>query len=184
VPRTRASEAPDGDSIAAGTHLCGLYGTDSDLVRLAVTFLVGGLDSSAVSSLSVVVGPAESRARIMHALEARIPTVPDHVREGRMMAADYEATPEAQVDFFRARFTVAMRDGVRSFRVVGDLSGFAERHGADAIAGYEAAYSSMIAARYPVVTLCAYDVRRMAGPEVLTALRAHPDTFGHRQHVV
>jgi excisionase family DNA binding protein len=184
APPSPASEAPSSDSIADGSHLCGLYGTDSDLVRLAVTFLAGGLGSSAVSSLSVVVGPADSRARIMEALEQRIPSVVDHVRAGRMIAADYEATPDAQIDFFRARFTSAMRDGVRSFRVLGDLSGFAERHGAEATARYESAYSSTIAARYPVVTLCAYDVRPMAGPELLGALGAHPDTFAHRQHIV
>ena len=179
-PATLRAEL-EGDSIPNGTHLCGLYGTDLDRVRLAVTFLTAGLVSSGVA---VVIAPPESRTAILRALEARIPSLPELTRTGRVISADHEASPDAQIEFFHTRFTSAMTAGATSFRVVGDLSGFAKRAGVSAVARYEAAYASAIASRYPVVTLCAYDVRHFSGADLLLALRAHPDTLAHPERVV
>lgn len=181
APVRTSTTASDADTIATGTHLCGLYGTDADRVRLAAAFLGGGLDSSTVN---IVVGPRESRTAILGALEARVSSLSELVDQGRIVSTDYESSPEAQLDFFRARFTSVVRDGVRSFRVVGDLSGLAERAGPEAVARFESGYASTIARRYPVVTLCEYDVRLFTGPELLTALRGHPDTLAHPWHVV
>jgi hypothetical protein len=48
---------------------------------------------------------------------------------------------------------------------------------AEKFAEYEAIYDQYIARRFPVVTLCAYDVRKFSGVDVLDALKAHRDTF-------
>jgi transcriptional repressor of dcmA and dcmR len=48
---------------------------------------------------------------------------------------------------------------------------------ADSFAEYEATYDQVIARRYPVVTLCAYDARRFSGVGLLEALKTHRDTF-------
>jgi hypothetical protein len=41
---------------------------------------------------------------------------------------------------------------------------------------YEVAYN-LIARRFPVVTLCQYDVRAFDGEMVFQALRSHPDLY-------
>jgi len=42
---------------------------------------------------------------------------------------------------------------------------------------YEAGYDRILAKRFPLVTLCLYDVRRFESLEVLKALQGHTDMF-------
>jgi len=42
---------------------------------------------------------------------------------------------------------------------------------------YAAGYDKLVARRFPVVTLCQYDVRRFSSLEVVDALKAHGDGF-------
>ena len=172
---------PPRDSLADGTHLCGLYGSDLDRVRLAVGFLAAGLTDRTVC---FVLGPQESRSRILSALMREIPEVSTRLESGQLVAADYQSSPDAQLAFLESRLSSAMRAGASSFRVVGDLTSFAQQAGAAALARYETGYASTIAKRYPVVTLCQYDVRRFAGPDILSALQAHPDTLTHPASVL
>jgi len=67
--------------------------------------------------------------------------------------------------------------GTQSFRVFGDTWQMRRKASAQRFAEYEAAYDQFIVRRYPVVTVCAYDVRRFSGVDVLDALKAHRDTF-------
>ena len=52
-----------------------------------------------------------------------------------------------------------------------------KKSSANSFVDYETAYDQFIARRFPVVTICAYDVRRFSGRAVLDALKAHRDTF-------
>jgi excisionase family DNA binding protein len=169
-----------GLQVDLGAHLCGLCSTDDDRVRLAVSFLADGL---APDSICFVIGPSDVRAEILGGLEQRVPSLVQHIEEGRLVTADYAPSIAAQCDFFETRLTDAMAQGARSFRIVGDVAGFAERTGGRYVAEYEAAFSSAIAKRFPVVTLCVYDARYFSGVDVLDALRSHPDSFGHLQRV-
>jgi hypothetical protein len=45
------------------------------------------------------------------------------------------------------------------------------------VAEYELIYERVIARRFPVVTMCMYDVRRFESLEVVQALKGHSDTF-------
>jgi hypothetical protein len=47
----------------------------------------------------------------------------------------------------------------------------------DRLMEYEAGYDRILAKRFPVVTLCLYDVRRFESVEVVKALEAHTDMF-------
>jgi len=42
---------------------------------------------------------------------------------------------------------------------------------------YEAAFN-MLSHRFPIVTLCQYDVREFDGETIFQAIRVHPDLFG------
>ena len=74
----------------------------------------------------------------------------------------------------------AMRDGARTLRVVGDVSGGSlARVGAfDQVLEYEAAYERL-ARRFPVATACLYDARSHSGLETARLVQRHPDLFRH-----
>jgi hypothetical protein len=97
--------------------------------------------------------------------------------DGKLLISDYQKDPRAQIKDFEARLNAAARSGTQSFRVFGDTWEMRRKSGANKFAEYEGTYDQFIARRYPVVTICAYDVRRFNGVDVLDALKAHRDTF-------
>ena len=85
----------------------------------------------------------------------------------------------AQIKDCAMELNRAAAAGYQSFRVFGDTWEIRRKVGAEKFAEYEAAYDRVIARRFPVVTLCAYDARQYSGVAVLDALKAHRDTFRH-----
>lgn len=181
---TAASETPTvsprGNAVVGGvdtphgTHLCGLYGTDRARVQLTVAFLAGGLRAGSKSFL--VTKPGVRRG-LLENLQQERPSLKSDIDADRLVVASYAKNSDAQISWFHDEFDRALASGVRSLRVLGDVAGHSARLSPDALADYESAYSELIAAKYPVVTLCQYDVRTFSSPEILTALRGHPDSL-------
>jgi hypothetical protein len=73
----------------------------------------------------------------------------------------------------------ALRAGFAGIRVVGEMATYEGFSEIQEMLDYEVAYDS-ISKRFPVMTLCQYDVRRFDGKTVLAALQAHPDLFSTR----
>jgi hypothetical protein len=71
----------------------------------------------------------------------------------------------------------ATRAGATSLRALGDVWGLAKETSGEELLEYETGYDQRIARRFPVVTLCQYDVRRFSSIAVLDALKAHRDSF-------
>ena len=170
-----------GVAVRHGTHLCGLYDTDAGRIRQAADFLVGGCRPGAVGLL---VAKPEDRDRILAALERGDPLARRDIEAGRVVVGEYAATLEAQLDWWEARLLDATAAGARSIRVVGDIQGFAEVISREDVLSYEAAYDRRIAHRFPVVTLCQYDVRRFSSVAILDALKLHRDSFPHLPELV
>lgn len=163
-----------GVDTAHGTHVCGIYGSDRALVQLTVAFLAGGLRAGSKSFL--VTRPGVRRG-LLENLQQERPSLQSDIDADRLAVSHYAESADAQIAYFHDAFDRALASGVRSLRVVGDVAGLAARVSPDALADYESAYSELIAAKYPVVTLCQYDVRAFASSEILTALRGHPDSL-------
>jgi hypothetical protein len=102
------------------------------------------------------------------------------VDAGRLIVSDYHATPRAQTRYFGGLMDERASKGTQSFRVLCDLWGLLTKADGGALAEYEAGYDRHIARKYPVVTICLYDVRKHSGVEVLNALKRHRDMFGYR----
>jgi excisionase family DNA binding protein len=162
-------------SAAHGTHLCGLYSSDEGQVRQALIFLAEGFPSGTVTYL--VGGPA-SRGRILAGLERKHPDLQSAVAEGRLVVSDYAGSAPAQMTWWEAHIGQAVRGGATLVRVLGDAGGFVEAASREELLRYEAEYDRRIAQRFPVVTMCQYDVRQFSGLVVLDALRSHPHSFG------
>ena len=161
-------------TLTHGGHLCALYASVLGRATLAVRFLLDGLQEG---SMVYLVASERSRKKILSHLEEKRPSLPQDIEDGKLLFADYKKSPRAQIKDFEAQLHDAAAAGTQSFRVFGDTYEMRKKTSADGFAEYEAGYDQLIVRRYPVVTICAYDVRRFSGVEVLDALKAHRDTF-------
>ena len=159
-----------------GSHLCGLYAGDQGAAQPAAAFLAGGLRAGSVCYL---VSTSRVRGRVLGHLEQVRPSLKAEIRTGRLVMSEYAASARAQYDYFEANFVAATAGGARSLLVVGDVSGgpLAREKTIDDVIAYERGYDSLLARRFPLVTLCQYDVQRFAGREVFDVLQCHTDTF-------
>jgi hypothetical protein len=164
----------DGLTVSHGMHLCGLYSTEAGRVKQAAAFLGQGSPQGTVSFL---VGGAEDRAAILAALKRDYPGTEADLEAGRLISASYAADAEAQLRWWEAELLAATQAGAISLRALGDARGFMERATQEELTEYEAGYDQRVAKRFPVVTLCQYDVRRFSGLAVLDVLKAHRDSF-------
>jgi transcriptional repressor of dcmA and dcmR len=125
------------------------------------------------------VGPPKPQRAILAALARRVPSLPREIQAGRLVRSQYLAGGRAQLDYFESELIRAPRAEGELLCVVGDLAdGGPERGKAFArLLEYEAEYDRRIARRFPVVTLCQYDARRLSGLEALATLQSHPDAF-------
>ena len=162
-------------SLPRGTHLCGLYSSEEGQVRQALVFLQDGFPPRTVTHL---VGTVATRGRILAGLEREHPDLEAAIAEGRLVVSDYAGSAAAQMAWWEARMEEAVRGGARLVRAIGDASGFIQAASREELLDYEAEYDRRIAHRFPVVTMCQYDVRQFSGMLVVHALMAHPDCFG------
>lgn len=160
--------------LTPGSHLCAFYDTELGRATLAVRFLLEGLIEG--SMVYLVASPRSSKQILKHLKEKR-PSLERDVNDGKLLVADYQTSPRAQVKNFDTRLKQAAARGAQSFRVFGDVWEFRKMLSVARFAEYEAEYDRLIARRFPVVTLCAYDARRFSGVDLLDALKAHRDTF-------
>jgi excisionase family DNA binding protein len=179
VDGARESRAADdvmieGLPVPLGSHLCGLYASDVGRASLAAGFLADGLRRG---SVCLLVGPPDTRDGILDQLRARGQSIEGDLDDGMLEVADYAGTAQKQYEYFEQRFAAATRAGARSFRVVGDLLGFSSAADSRVVVEYETGYEHRIARRFPVVTLCQYDVRAFSGAAVLNALKGHRDSL-------
>jgi transcriptional repressor of dcmA and dcmR len=164
----------DSISVRRGGHLCALYASELGRATLAVRFILEGLDEG---SMVYVAASIRSTKRLLRYLEEKRPSLQRDRDAGKLVFAEYEESPRAQIKDFEIELDKASAAGAQSFRVFGDVWEMRKKGTAQRFADYEASYDQFIVRRYPVVTVCAYDVRRFSGVEVLEALKLHRDTF-------
>jgi excisionase family DNA binding protein len=163
-----------GLSVPLGAHLCGLYAGDDGRAALAAGFLADGLRRGSVCYL---VGSPKAREGTLARLRAGGQSVERDLDDGMLVLGEYGATAQEQCQYFEETLAAATRAGARTFRVAGDVISFRANAGARAVLEYEAAYEHRIARRFPVVTLCQYDVRSFSGADLLDVLKGHRDSL-------
>lgn len=175
-PTTHSSASLlDGSTmLTPGDHLSGFYGNDLGLATLSVRFILDGLQEG---SMVYVVASSRSIKRIASYLKEKRPSLQRDIGSGKLLFCEYQKGPRAQIKDFELHLNKAAAAGAQSFRVFGDTWEMRRKVSAEKFAEYESIYDQYIARRYPVVTLCAYDVRKFSGVDVLDALKAHRDTF-------
>jgi transcriptional repressor of dcmA and dcmR len=164
---TGSSDAPQG-------HVLAVHGDDGGRSELAAPFLAGGLAEGGACFL--VASPVIQR-EISHRLHERYPIARTRIGGGYLTLSEFAGSVERQIDYFESHFEEALRRGITSLYVVGDSKGVKNVVGREGLIDYEALYDARISRRYPVATLCLYDVRESSASELFGALKLHPDTF-------
>jgi hypothetical protein len=88
---------------------------------------------------------------------------------------NHAASARQQLKKFKARCVEDTAGGARSLRLVGDVWGLARKITRDELVEFEHGYDQIIARRFPMVTLCLYDVRRFSSLDAMRALQGHGD---------
>jgi hypothetical protein len=103
------------------------------------------------------------------------------VATGQYSAVGFDgATPERAVAFWEGRFADVLSNGPSVIRHVGEMAGVRRMFPSeDEMLNFEQAYEVMCR-RYPVATICQYDVREFDGIAMLKVLKFHPDLFERR----
>jgi excisionase family DNA binding protein len=170
------TQDPEHEPVAAihGNHLCGIYGSDSGRLDLAVPFLLEGLQTKSVCFL---VAPLPAQKDILKAMKKERFALEADIEAGRLMVSEHQQSPAEQCSFFEMAMQKAEAEGVDSFRVVGDMWGLRLLVSSEQMIELELGFERLIVPQFPVIALCAYDARKFTGVELLDALKDHDDTF-------
>lgn len=167
--RTETSEEPLGES----AHLCGLYTSDEARATQAAAFLADGLR---LGSACFVMATSAVRDEIQAQLARSHPELPAAADGGLIGITEYAGSSRAQLHELDVRYRAALDAGAPSLRAVTDVWFVAEWLTRKELIEFEAGYDQLNR-RYPLLTLCLYDLRRFGGMDVVDALKGHADIF-------
>jgi transcriptional repressor of dcmA and dcmR len=181
APRQEVSGAISvrGVNLAVPCHLSTYFDFDDGRLRFAVPFLAAGLRGSAPCFLMAA---GELLAAYTAALEAEGIDVEAATHSGRLVIRDAPGrTTDEAIAFWESSWGRSLEGGPAVIRVVGDMTSELKVFGSTQdMMLYEEAYDRL-SRRYPVATICQYDVRGVDGVTMLRSLKAHPDIYGLSQ---
>ena len=174
LPRVIALE---GMAVALGSHLGSYFSSDAGRLRLGLPFLRDGIRASQPCVLYAL---PDAKDQYVRALLREAIDVEAAVREGLLrMLAFGSVTPEEFVAHLERVFVDVMRQRPGPLRFLGEpVAALRSLSSVEAFLSMEQ-HCSPLAKRFPMVMLCAYDVREFDGQTVLETLKLHYDTFAH-----
>ena len=170
--------SPVGPHVELHDHLATFYDSDPARMRLSLPFLLAGLaggdrcflvgtDWVVQQYLEALAGAGQAQARGTAGSMALV------------TRSEVGTTARAAVAGWERLWLEALSAGYTGIRVVGEMATYAGFSEVEDMLDYEVGYDSL-SKRFPVRTLCQYDVRQFDGKTVLGALQVHPDLFGRR----
>jgi len=156
-------------------HICALYGRPAGRLKLAVPLLDEGLQ---VGDVCFLIGTEAARGQILEALQRSCPNVDAALERGQLVLPELRHGKDRMLDALEEMFLAATSSGNRKLRLVGDMH-WALATGWDLteLYQYELEYNNTLGHRFPVISLCQYDVDAFSGRAVLDALKSHEDTY-------
>jgi excisionase family DNA binding protein len=165
----------EGIAIDYGSHLCTFYETDPGRLKMSLPFLLNGLQ---MGDRCFLVASTTAQTHILSELRSVRPNVDKDINDGRLVVMDGKPSSDEIYTYFENAFLDASKHGIHRLRVLGDMAWFLHKGmGIDELNEFEARYNTGLGHRFPVVSLCQYDVREFSGAAVLSALKCHDDTF-------
>ncbi|MBI2882479.1 MAG: MEDS domain-containing protein [Candidatus Methylomirabilis oxyfera] len=164
----------EGVEVPLGTHLCNLYSSDEGGTRLAIPFLKDGLESD---QPCFVLATHEDQQGFLRALEKMGTDVKDALRRKQLIVSSGFSGAAQVLAYFEKAFAEALQSRPGYIRVVGDMTwGLRSMSSVEELMDFEMRLD-LFGRRFPVVTICQYDVRQFNGSALLQVLKFHPDIF-------
>jgi|ERR1700682_3966357 len=162
--------------VPLGDHLAAFYTTDAGRLRLGLPMMRDGL----LAGQTVVLrATPDVRERYFAALGNEGVDAAEAMRAGQLMVYPEAAGPAAQqVARFEELLTTATRRRPGPIRLLADVLANIEAVGSVSEHLLVEQQVGPLFKRFPVVTVCAYDVRAFDGITVIEALKLHSDIFG------
>jgi transcriptional repressor of dcmA and dcmR len=164
-----------GVALSPHSHVATFYNSDAGRMRLTIPFLVEGIRAG---QPCILAADGDVLASYLDPLREAAVDIESARRTGQLVVVldGLGSTVESALDFWEQHFWQVLKAG-QTIRVVGEMACERKVFGTDAeLMRYEAAYEQL-AARFPTVTLCQFDVREFDGEMIFHAIRAHPDLF-------
>jgi len=173
-----AAAATAGRSIEVHDHFATFYDGDAGRLRLSVPFLRAGL---AAGERCILVASEAVVNEYLGALgEDGTLDVEGVVQRGDLVVRQGAGSAARDaLAAWKELWWQALATGATAIRVVGEMATYVGFPSDQEMLDYEVAYDSLCK-RFPVRTLCQYDVRHFKGECVFAAIQAHPDLFGQR----
>lgn len=162
--------------VSLGSHLATFYTTDAGRLRLGLPLLRDGLLAGQTVLLRAI---PEVRECYFAALRQEGIDPAEAIRAGQMMLfPEVPGLATEQVARFEELLTAVSRKRSGPIRVLAEVIANVQTVGS--LSEHLAVERQVgpLFKRFPVVVLCAYDVRAFDGATVIEALKQHPDIFG------
>ena len=174
LPRVIALE---GMAVGLGSHLASYFSSDAGRLRLGLPFLRDGIDSGQPCVLFAL---PEAREQYFKALRQDGTDVEAARRNGLLtLLAPGSVTPEEFGAHLERVFIDVMRQRPGPFRFLGEpVAALTIVESVKAFLIFEQLCGGL-ARRFPMVMVCAYDVRAFDASTMLESLKLHHDTFLH-----
>jgi len=162
--------------VPVGSHLASFYTTEAGRLRLGLPFLRDGLLAGQTVVLRAIPGVRE---HFFGGLQEEGIDVADAISIGLLVLfPEGPGSAAEQVAKFERAMSEASRRRLGPIRVLAEILADLESVGSVAEHLQVEHQLGALCKRFPVVMLCAYDVRSLDGVTVLEALKLHADIFG------
>ena len=163
--------------VGLGTHLGSFYSTDAGRLRLGLPFLRDGIQAGQACILFAL---PDTREHYLQGLQREGVDVPSAERAGLLtMLSVPPLSPEQFISLLEGLFIDIIRRRPGPFRLLGEpVAGLAAVQSVPAFLSFEHQCGAL-AKGFPVVILCAYDVREFDGQTIIECLKLHHDTFAY-----
>jgi hypothetical protein len=163
-----AAKADDDFPNGQVRHLCVLCDGEASCSEMAVRFLRQGLQHG---QKCVLVGSQGFRDATLAELER---TARNRPLVDQIVLFGGARSPEAMLEFFRPVFEKVRAAG-KTARIVGKMDWSRGKMDFGTLMAFEARVDPLLR-RFRAQAMCQYDVRRFSSPQLLRALKCHPDT--------
>lgn len=162
--------------VSQGDHLAAFYTTDPGRLRIGLPFLRDGLRAGQTVVLRAL---PEIRKHYFAALLNEGVDATKAIEAGQLMIyPEIAGSASEQVARFEELLTAASRQRPGQIRLLAETLADVETLGSVAEHLVVEQQVTAVFKRFPVVTICAYDVRAFDAVTVIEALKLHSDIFG------
>lgn len=164
-----------GLDISYHDHICAIYGRPAGRFKLSVPLFREGLIAGDICFLNAT---KSGKAQILKVLRDVCPGVNEAIKDRRLIFPELKSNKAEMLDQLEEMFLQATYSGENKLRLVGDMEwALSVDWSEQEVYEYELEYNNTLGHRFPIISLCQYDVRVFSSKGILDALKSHEDTY-------